>query len=132
MGSGAECAVAFDTGSATNGYVLHSVTAKLKKEGSPTGFVVTLHSDNSGTPADTVLATLSGSAPTSTTGAEYTYTCAGSGCALSASATYHVKFDQNAGASSNAFSLLATTSDNETRVPSGNGWALANQINHWV
>ena len=82
MNGGLKCAVGFDTGPATNGYTLHSITAKLRKTGTPSGFTVSLHSNNNGNPTDNALATLSGSEPTSTTGAEYTYTCAGSGCAL--------------------------------------------------
>ena len=130
MGGGDKCAVGFTTGSASNGYVLHSVTAKLKKTGSPTGFAATLHSDNNGNPTDNALATLSGSAPTSTTGAEYTYTCAGSGCALTNGATYYVQFTQTGSGTPNAFILMPTASDDETRVPSGNGWSLANQTNN--
>ncbi len=132
MSGGAECAVAFTTGTAANGYTLHSITAKFKLVDSPTGFVATLHSDNNGKPTANALATLGGSALTSTTGAEYTYTCAGSGCALSGNATYHVQFDQSAGPTSHTFVLFATTSDDETRIPSGNGWALANEINHGI
>ena len=130
MGGGDKCAVGFTTGSASNGYVLHSVTAKLKKTGSPTNFAATLHSDNNGNPTNNALATLSGSAPTSTAGAEYTYTCAGSGCALTNGATYYVQFTQTGSGTPNAFILMPTASDDETRVPSGNGWSLANQTNN--
>ena len=130
MGGGDKCAVGFTTGSASNGYVLHSVTAKIKKTGTPTGFAATLHSDNNGNPTGNALATLSGSAPTSTAGAEYTYTCAGSGCALTNGATYYVQFTQTGSGTPNAFILMPTESDDETKVPSGNGWSLANQTNN--
>ena len=127
MNGGLKCAVGFDTGPATNGYTLHSITAKLEKTGTPSGFTVSLHSNNNGNPTDNALATLSGSEPTTT--GKYTYTCAGSGCALSEDTTYFVQFGQTStGGVSNGFILIAAASDNETKIPSGNGWTLANQI----
>ena len=128
MAAGGRCALAFTTGSTAGGYTLHSIIAKLEKEQTPTGLVVSLHADNSGSPNGATLATLTGSAPT--TAGNYTYACAGSGCILSPSTTYHVQFDQTTTpGAANQFVLYATTSDSETLVPAGNGWSLANQTN---
>ena len=54
------------------------------------------------------------------------YTCAGTGCDLSASTTYFVTFRALSAPGGSHYPLNVTTSDNETLTPSGNGWSIAN------
>ena len=90
--------------------------------------VVSLHANDSGVPATSTLATLSGDNPD--TPGEYTYTCSGSGCALATSTTYFAQFKATAGTNQNVegYYLLGTESDDETQTPDGNGWSLANTM----
>ena len=135
------CAVGFNTGGKGGGYVLRSVTVKFKDMVDPNGalgdVVVTLHGSTSYNhqdykrPADATLATLSGSNPD--TAGDYTYACAGAGCALSAGTTYFVKFASTAGDASDESYVLATTlSHNETLAPTGNGWWLLDETDYYT
>ena len=124
----AACAVGFTTGSAPGGYTLRALTARFEDADDPDGMlgdlVVTLHADNAGLPGQ-ALATLSGDNPTEA--GDYTYTCAGAGCALKPNTTYFVQVSATAGAYlSEAYAWSATLSDHETAIPAGNGWTLAN------
>ena len=123
-------AVAFTTGSAASGYVLKSITAKLKR---PTqrdaSITMTLHAmEGAGTygqtsaPSATVLATLSGSAPTTNSWTDTVWTCSGSGCNLDASTTYFVVATTTE--STPAFHWAYATTETQTQQPSGAGWDL--------
>ncbi len=125
-------AVAFTTGTSTAGYTLVSFTTKFSDKADPNGvlgdIVVSLHdADNAGVgvPASATLATLDGSNPD--TPGEYTYTCSGSGCALSPGTTYFAQFKTTGGANNSVeyYKMLSTGSDDETLTPVGNGWSLA-------
>ena len=129
-------AVGFTTGSAVGGYTLAEITAKFRVKIDPNNalgdIVATLHAvraNNSGdnmAPASTTRATLSGVNPD--TAGDYTYTCAGAGCALAPSTTYFVQFIATAGAqNTERYRWYGTLSDDQTTVPSGNGWTLADE-----
>ena len=125
-------AVAFTTGANSVGYVLTSFTVPLKNRGASADrpLTLTLHAmDGSGQysstsePSDTVLATLSGTNPTSNAWTDTTYTCSGIGCSLSANTTYFVVAStSNSGA--NDYSWAVSTSETETAQPTGNGWSV--------
>ena len=118
------CALAFTTGVA--GVALSSVEAEFNvKSGSPGDIQVTLHADSNGVPKSAVLATLSGSNPD--TAGNYIYTCAGDGCALSASTTYFIQFKAASGDDRNYYSWVTTLSDDQDLTPAGNGWSLADE-----
>ena len=123
-------AVAFTTGANANGYTLSSIAAPLRQIDASATLTVTLHQmagagsySSSSTPSDTILATLSGTAPSSTAWADTTYTCSGSGCgcSLSANTTYFVvaKSNRNDGY---AWAYADTSSENG--YPSNNGWDI--------
>ena len=131
IGRDEERAFAFSTGSNTSGYVLRRVTLALRRydtEGAAADITVTLHqmegTGNYGAnsePADTVLATLSGTAPTSSAWADTTYTCSGSGCNLSPNTTYFVKTAvQNS--ESYRYDWAWTSESSEIKEPGNNGW----------
>ena len=132
-------AIAFTTGGNTDGYVLKSLTAKLKQKGSPVGsLTVTLRPMQGSGPytkdseaSSTVLATLSGTPPTSTSWTDTEYTCSGSGCQLSANTTYFIVMDNADGSTDNAnvWVWAYTLSGSETKTPSTNGWDL--QYGHY-
>ena len=131
------CALAFTTGTAAGGYTLESLTAKFNAKvdnvapyQDPGSIIVTLHADNSGVPADTALATLSGSDPD--TAGDYTYACSGSGCALSPSTTYFAQFTAASGrAADEYYAWVTTASDDQNLSPTGNGWSLANNTDYY-
>ena len=136
-----KCAIGFTTGSEANGYTLVSVTSKFYPAADPNDvlgdIVVTLHADNSGVPANAAVATLSGSNPTPNTDPEtitdYIYACSGAGCALSPNTTYFAQFTATAGVvGSESYYLATTYSDDQVLVPSGNGWALADDIDIYI
>ena len=121
-------AVAFTTGSATGGYLLKSVTIPLKNNSGSGGLTVTLHAMHGGgsygissRPADAVLATLSGTAPTSSSYANTTWTCSGSGCNLAASKTYFIVVSRTGSAN---YGWNYANTESETLAPSGNGWNI--------
>ena len=123
-------AVAFTTGSNSGGYILNSITVPLRDLGArDKNLTLTLHamegSDNyssTSQPSDTVLAALSGTAPTASTWTDTTYTCSGSGCNLDASKTYFV-----VATSSDvyeAYDWAYAGTETETAQPSDNGWNI--------
>ena len=123
-------AVAFTTGASVNGYTLTSITAPLRSliDRSTNLITVTLHQmsgtgaySTSSTPSDTVLATLSGTAPTDGTWADTTYTCSGSGCSLSANTTYFVLAKSS---STVGYAWAYATTNTETTYPSNSGWDI--------
>ena len=128
------CATAFTTGSATNGYTLHSITALFKGTvGTPSGFTIALYrpdSNDTNKPASTAIAnaTLSGAAPSvpSNSQRSFTYTCSGTGCQLEAGKTYYVVMTTSDTSGNAYYSWRENTSDSETVTPSGNGWSIAN------
>ena len=81
---------------------------------------------------------LSGSAPD--TAGDYTYTCSGSSCDLSASTTYHLVFSADRGnkTGSHYYRWDITESNNQISTPSNNGWTIADtgtirpEDNQWV
>ena len=121
-------AVAFTTGASVNGYTLTSITAPLRQLDTGATQTVTLHQmagagtySTSSTPSTTVLATLSGTDPSSTAWADTTYTCSGSGCSLSANTTYFVMVSSSRN-SGNAWA--AATTNSESTYPSNSGWDI--------
>ena len=125
------CATAFTTGSETAGYTLHSITTKFNdKYGNATGFAFALHEasgNNSGNAISN--ATLSGSTPD--TKGDYTFTCSGAGCQLSANTTYYiVSSATNTGGSYASYVWVNATSTNETKIPTSNGWSIADVRKH--
>lgn len=129
-----EKAVAFTTGANSGGYTLQRLTAKLKQKGTPLGTLsVTLHSmqgtdeyDKDSQPSSTVLATLSGTPPTSTDWTDTTFTCSGSGCQLNAGTTYFIVIGNDNGSNNaaNGWTWAYTLSGSETKAPTNNGWDL--------
>ena len=92
--------------------------------------VVTLHAmEGSGAygtdsaPSTTVMATLSGTAPTGAKWADTTYTCSGSGCSLSADTTYFV-MASNDGRGEYAWAYTETNPHPEHTYPSDSGWDI--------
>ena len=123
-----EAAQGFTTGSNASGYTLSSITVKVSgKTGNPGAIEVKLHAA-SGVNIGSELATLSGSDPSGS--GDYTYACTPSSsdnCALSRNTTYYIKLrapNAPTGAN-NYYSISTTPSTGETRVPSTNGWNLA-------
>ena len=123
----------FTTGSNTSGYTLSSVAIHVNGvTGSPGALVVTLRSA-SGVNIGSVLATLSGSDPTGS--GDYTYACTPSSsdnCSLSRNTTYYIWLEApNAPTGGhNYYAIGRTSSTGETRVPSTNGWSLADNGRH--
>ena len=125
-----KAAVAFTTGSNSGGYILESVTAPLKHQGNrDPNLAITLHAmegsgeySSTSQPSDTVLATLSGAAPTTATWTNMTYTCNGVGCNLSPDTTYFVV--AAASEAYPAYEWAYATTESETALPSDNGWSI--------
>ena len=89
-GSNIARAANFTTGNNSAGYTLKSVTARfLAKGGSPTGLVMAVYSKHtSKSEPGTSLVTLAGNNPDAA--GDYTYTCSGNNCHLSADTTYYL------------------------------------------
>ena len=122
------CGIGFTTGSAANGYTLHSVTAKFAdKIGSPAGFKVELRAASGNNPANTAIqnAMFSGDAPDSA--GDHTYTCSGTGCSLSKDTTYFIVITTTTISDSSAYLWRSTSSTYESKVDSNNGWSIANE-----
>ena len=125
-------AVAFTTGSNSNGYILESVTIPLKLEGGALGYIgFALHTmDGGGTystsskPSRENLknATFSGNGPTSTSWTDTTWACSGSDCKLDANTTYFVMASSNTAAP--GYGWAYTKTHVETKLPSNNGWSI--------
>ncbi len=124
--------VAFTTGSNAGGYTLTSVTISMRKSGSPTpsNLAITLHSmdgsspydNNTSYPSSTTKATLTGTAPTSTSFTDTIFTCSGSGCELDPGATYFVVASYSG--NSQYEWRYAADALIETNHPSDNGWNI--------
>ena len=121
-------AVAFTTGSNAGGYTLKTVTIPLKNTSGSGGLTVTLHAMQGNTydylnvaPSSPELATLTGTAPTSSSYTNTTWTCSGSGCNLEADTTYFIVANRT-GSANYAWNKAGT--ENETRSPSNNGWNI--------
>ena len=119
-------AVAFTTGSETNGYTLSSITASFAgKSGSPDNIAAAIHSDSSGLPGSEVASlTLSGTA--SPDDVDGVYTCSGSGCSLSKDTTYHLVFSATATGNTSNYQWNRSALTSETNSPSNAGWSIAN------
>ena len=124
-------ASAFTTGSNANGYTLTSVTLPLRVSttGATGPLVITLHQmegsaayGTGSAPSATVLATLSGTAPTGAKWADTTYTCSGNGCSLSASTTYFVVASNGRGEYTWAYTT--TNPHPEPTYPANSGWNI--------
>ena len=84
-----KAAAQFTTGGNAGDYVLSAVTIDIDGlYGTPGDLTVAIYSNGSNNRPNASLVTLSGSNPTAA--GQYTYTCSGSGCALSAGTKYHV------------------------------------------
>ena len=126
-------AVAFTTGTASkHGYTLKNVTLPLKNKGGTQGLTVNLY-EMEGTGAYTkdsvpkrdavANATLSGTAPTSSSWTDTIYTCSGSGCELESGKTYFVTLGSTELTSAYA-TAYASTEAAETVLPANNGWSV--------
>ena len=126
-------AVAFTTGLTgitRNGYTLKNVTLAFDdKTGSPANILVALHevdtTDYQKPPKETAFATLTGSNPD--TEGLYTYTCSGSNCDLARNTTYFIVVSAPYSPKGAYYTMQMTTSDDETRYPTVNGWTIANK-----
>ena len=118
-------ATGFTTGSHPAGYTLQSATARVLWAGGSDALTWAIHASTTTSgndvPSSTAQATLTGSRPTEATYADFTYTCDGSGCALSPNTTYFLVASTG---SNSRYWWENTTSLDETAVPSGNGWAI--------
>ena len=128
IGNKQRAAVAFTTGASANGYTLTSITAPLRQIDTGASLTVTLHQmsgagsySTSSTPSSTILATLSGTDPSSTAWADTTYTCSGSGCSLSANTTY---FIVALSSRDDGHAWAAATTESESTYPSNSGWSI--------
>ena len=81
--------------------------------------------NNSSNPAATAIANATFSGKDPDTAGRHSYTCAGSGCELSASTTYFVVMSTADTSGNNQYNWTLTDSDAETRHPASNGWAIA-------
>ena len=123
-----QCATAFRTGSAANGYTLHSITARfMTGEGSPSGFSAALYAESGGKPTGNALVTLSGNAPSVSSSSTRTYTCpdGNTGCQLSKETDYFIAMTATDTSGYKYYTWRAVASDSETTTPSGNGWSIA-------
>ena len=116
-------AIQFTTGSHAEGFDLQSVTLTLKQKTAGGTLRVALHADSSGVPASTALATLTGTAPTSSSWTDATFTCSAAACDnLGSATTYYIVLENTA--NSGAWSWAWSASGNETRTPNTNGWNI--------
>ena len=121
-------ATAFTTGSSNSpGYTVTTVAAKFNtKNGTPGAIAAKIHADSSGAPGTEVAnLTLTGRT-TSPSGEDAEYTCAGTGCSLAASTTYHLVFEVSGTTTGVNYQWRSTTSKNETNTPSNAGWSITN------
>ena len=128
ISSAVKRAVAFTTGSSANGYTLSSVTMPMRQIDPAATLTITLHQmqgagtySASSSPSDTVLATLTGTAPSSSAWADTTYTCSGSGCSLSASTTYFIVAQ---GSRVEDYGWAYATTNTESTYPTNSGWDI--------
>lgn len=122
--SGTKQAVDFTTGPYSTGYTLTSVTIPMREKTAGTGtLAITLHAANSnGKPADSSLATLTGTPPTTSTFTNTTFTCSGSGCDLEGDTKYFVVATlTGTGVYSWSFS---SEESQESTTPPDSGWDI--------
>ena len=125
-GANLSCATGFTTGTVASNYTLHSVTLSFAAAtGSPAGFQLALHTLSGSAPSSSPRVVLSGSANPAT-GGDYTYTCSGANCALSANTLYFMVATATSTSGDNHFTWETTSATAETNVPSNNGWSIAN------
>ena len=130
VSSGSNCATGFTTGKSANGYTLHSITTDFNLgQATPTDLTVALYTESSGKPAATAVsnATFTLTSTVSRGGVKYAYThtCARMGCDLAANTDYFIVLS----ASTISYLWETTASVAETKVPSNNGWSIAdNQL----
>ena len=116
-------AIQFTTGPHAEGFDLQSVTLTLKQKTAGGTLRVALHADSSGVPASTALATLTGTAPTSSSWTDATFTCSAAACDnLGSATTYYIVLENTA--NSGAWSWAWSASGNETRTLNTNGWNI--------
>ena len=131
-GSNSGCAIGFTTGSAANGYTLHSVTVRIGEGSSqkPSGFAISLRepdTTDSDKPGNAVLnATLNGSTPTGA--GTYTYTCAGTGCSLDQNETYFVAMTSTQTTGTRYHEWQSVNWTDEDKIPSSNGWSISDEV----
>ena len=127
-------AVAFSISSTASSskYTLKNVTLPLRYEGgSQSGLTVKLHGmrvagqySSSSQPSINALAdaTFTGTAPTSNSWTDTTWTCSGNDCELDAGKTYFIVL--TSGAASPGYGWAYALTESETALPSGNGWSI--------
>ena len=128
-----KAALSFRTGNDTGvgSYTLHSVTVLFTgASGSPGNVTVALYAPdttNTSKPAATAIAnaTFSGDNPSHSANSTPTYTCAGAGCNLAKGKDYFVVIGTSDTSGSNYYYWRPISSTDETRVPTGNGWSIA-------
>ena len=121
--SAVDRAIEFTTGPHAEGFDLYSITLTLKQKTAGGTLRVALHADSSGVPASTALATLTGTAPTSSSWTDATFTCSAAACDnLGDNTTYYIVLENTA--NSGAWSWAWSASGNETRTPDTNGWNI--------
>ena len=123
-----QCATGFTTGSAAQGYTLHSVTVTFNSaQGSPTGFGLALHAASGSNPASSAVANSTLPDATSPTAAgQQTYACSGAGCALAKDTSYFIVMTAPTSPTNTLFRWAVTESNDETVAPTGNGWTITN------
>ena len=120
-------AAPFTTGSHPAGYTLQSVVKSLNMVSGSDDLVWKIHTATTAddpTPTDTVVATLSGSTPTSGTYSNFTHTCSGSGCNLLPDTTYFLVATTSTSGSSIYYWPYTTSVGTYTANPSNNGWSM--------
>ena len=126
-------AVAFSISSTASSskYILKTVTLPMRNKGGTRDLDVGLHEMDGSGPYSTssqpktdavANVTFSGTTPTSSSFANTTWTCSGSGCELARDKTYFVVFgssDLNP-----AYAATYALVESETALPSNNGWSI--------
>ena len=116
---GATAAQSFTTGSSSRSYGLTAVRFNARTGTTPS-LVVSIHEDNSGDPAATVLFTLTGPAISGSVRQEYTYS-APANARLDPDTTYWVVFSNSSG----QLALTETQDISEQGIAAG--WSIANR-----
>ena len=123
-------AVRFTTGPNPTGYTLTRFTAALRKLSGTADLILTLHAGTrppngaDPQPAETVLATLTGSDPTAGAFTAMPYTCAGVGCHLTPDTTYFV-VAESLGPGAYAWATIVSADLlTQTTEPVNSGWAI--------
>ena len=121
-------AAEFTTGPNSSGYTLHSATTRVYWNNVTTGTLTwtiqeSTKSGNNVIPTDTVVATLTTGTVGASTFSNVINACSGSGCTLNGDTTYFL-VGTLTGSGSPQVMWNFTLSDNESPVPSGNGWEI--------